>query len=141
MIEVTGGLKRPKKNMMIIGGVALLVIIAVLAGYFYWQWRQAVANPNASNDAAATRVTSEVDKLYALPTDEKPTVAQIQDKSKLASQQFFDKAQNGDYVLIYQNNKLALLYREKDSKLINVGPVTVGDQNQTTPATTPTTKK
>jgi hypothetical protein len=70
-----------------------------------------------------------VSQLYAVPGDEQPTVAQVQDKEKLKDQSFFSKAENGDYILIYTNNKLALLYREKEDKLINVGPVSISDQN------------
>jgi hypothetical protein len=69
-----------------------------------------------------------VSKLYYLPKDEKPTVAQIEDKSKLEGQSFFTGAQNGDYLLVYTNAKIALLYREHDNKLVNVGPVNT-DQN------------
>jgi hypothetical protein len=85
-----------------------------------------------------------VGAIYALPTDEEPTVAEIQDRTQLADQAFFAKAQNGDYILVYRQNKLALLYRQKDKKLINVGPVTLdtstGGQNsgQVAPAQTNT---
>jgi hypothetical protein len=98
-------------------------------GILWWKYADAKKDPGAANKATTARVLERVDLLYALPKDEEPTVAQVQDKSKLDNQEFFKKAANGDYLLIYQKNKLALIYREKDNKLINVGPVNI-DNNQ-----------
>ncbi len=115
-------------NKVIIGFVLLFVGLALAAGFFGWQFFTQKKDPEKARQDMATRITEEVGRIYALPTDEKPTVAQVQDKSKLADQQFFDKAKNGDYVIIYQTAKLALLYRESAKKLINVGPISIDNQ-------------
>ena len=67
----------------------------------------------------------EVGKLIALPTDEKPTIATITDVEKVKDQVFFRNAQNGDKVLIYVNAKKAILYRQSQKKVIEVGPINI----------------
>ncbi|HUC89313.1 MAG TPA: hypothetical protein VMR45_00765 [Patescibacteria group bacterium] len=120
--------KRTKKKILIISCALIFLAVASTAGYFGWQLSSLKKNPNKANQDTVSRVTKEVGKIYELPTGEKPTVAQIQDKSKLAGQTFFDKSKNGDYVILYQTAKLALLYRETDKKLINVGPINLDNQ-------------
>lgn len=136
MLEVRGGLKRPKTKVMIIAASAAFVVLAGVAGFFAWQYFNVTANPDKKNEETISRLTEAVGMIYMLP-DEKPTVAQIQDKEKLKDQTFFAKAENGDYILIYSENKLALLYREKDRKLVNVGPISISDDQaqQQQPAT------
>jgi hypothetical protein len=72
------------------------------------------------------RVIAEVSQIYLVPTDETPTVAKIQDTSKIQSNQtFYANAKNGDFLLVYNKAGLALLYRESANKLINVRPIIV----------------
>ncbi len=94
------------------------------------------ADPNQAAQAEADKTIADVGKLYALPKDEKPSVATVKDKSKLSDQPFFVKAENGDVTLIYSNAKLAILYRPSTKQIINVSSVTIQDK-QTTPAPTP----
>lgn len=128
MLEVNRGLKRPDTKIIIIIAAVIFVILAIVAGFFAWQFFSLKDGPNKENEEAIARITTQVGMIYMLPS-EKPTVAQVQDKEKLKDQAFFNKAENGDYILVYAETKLALLYREKDRKLVNVGPITLGDQN------------
>lgn len=133
MMEVTGGIskRRPSAKIFVILGAVVMLLALAAAGYFYWQYNRVTSNPNVVAQDNVKRLKGLVGKLYQLPTDEEPTVAQIQDKEKLKDQTFFKNAENGDYILIYTNAKLALLYREKENKLINVGPITISDTSQT----------
>lgn len=120
----------PSRNKIVIAVIAaVIVLLAVVAGYFFWQYTNLKANPDAAAQETTQRLTDKVSKLYALPS-EKPTVAQINDKEKLKEQPFFKSAQNGDYLLIFTNAKLAVLYRENENKLINVGPIAITPQQQ-----------
>lgn len=76
-------------------------------------------------------LVTEVGKLIVLPADERPTVATISDVEKVKDQPFFKNAQNGDKVLIYTNARKAILYRESEKKVIEVGAVNI---NQATPS-------
>ena len=122
--------KVTKKKKLVIFGVVTLVIVllAGAAGFFYWKYTDLRANPDSVNQETTQRLITKVGGLYELP-DEEPTVAQISDKEKLKDQPFFKSAQNGDYLLIYTNAKLAVLYREEANKLVNVGPIAISDED------------
>jgi hypothetical protein len=125
-----GGLQSgaSKTKTLVIAGVGLLlVIIAIVVAVMMLQGKNeanAETDTDPKDNAATTsRIITKVGELYDLPKSEEPTVAAIQDKTKLANQEFFNKAVNGDYLLVYTEAKLALLYREDIDKLINVGHV------------------
>jgi len=70
-----------------------------------------------------------------LPKNEMPTLAIVTDLKKLKGQTFFLHANNGDTLLVFQKEKLAILYDPNIHKIVNVGPVTVGNQpNQSSQA-------
>lgn len=79
------------------------------------------------------------DRRYLeLPTDEEPTLATVTDREKLAEQPFFQKAENGDKVLIYSNSGRAVLYRPyKEKKIIDVTTVNVTKPEPEVPVETP----
>jgi hypothetical protein len=114
--------------------IMALVVIASLAvaGYFYKQNRDIKANPNSVSQKEVESLTKNISKLMTVPTDEQPTVATVQDKEKLKDQPFFKDAQNGDKLLIYTKAQKAIIYRESQKKLVNVGPVSL---ENSTPAT------
>jgi hypothetical protein len=116
--------------------IAIYVVLALLlaGGYYmlYQRYNAINKDPTAlANEENATIIAS-VGKLISLPTDETPTVATVLDTSKLGDQAFFKDAQNGDKILIYTQNKKAIVYRPSTNKLINVGPILL-DQATTTP--------
>ena len=107
--------------------VSLVALGMLLGGLGY---RFVIAS-NSSDDgsvlpanASVDQVISKVSEHYVLPTDEKPALATVTDKSKLTSQ-FFKHTQNGDRILIYQNNKIAIVYRPSINRIISVGPVSI----------------
>ena len=70
-----------------------------------------------------------VRKLIILPEDKQPAISTIQDIDKLAeAQPFFEKAQNGDRVIIYEDR--AIIYSPSRNILINVGPVYTQENTQ-----------
>lgn len=138
MMESNGlRVKRPGKIVLWIIGAVVVLALAAAAGFFYWQYTNLKNNPNAVAQETTARLVGKVSKLYVLPNDEQPTVVQVQDKEKLKDQQFFTKAENGDYLLIYTNAKLALLYREKEDRLVNVGPINISDKAEEAKNTQP----
>lgn len=119
-----------QKRLSLILLIAIIALLLAAVGVLAWKYQQAKNDKANSNEATSQRVIEKVSRLYLVPTNERPTVALIQDKSKLDNQDFFKKVNNGDYLLIYQKDKIALVYREKDNKLVNVGPVNLDGQNQ-----------
>jgi hypothetical protein len=120
---------RRRKTLWTVAAGLSVVVLAITAGFFFKENRDLKKDPNAVAQATSDRVIDKVGELYILPNKEKPTVAKIENKSKLEGQSFFLNARNGDYLLVYGDAKIALLYREEDNKLVNVGPVNT-EQNQ-----------
>jgi hypothetical protein len=114
---------------LMIGAAVLIVVLAAVSGFLFWKYMGAKNDSGSEvTSEESQRVIERVSELYVLPENEEPTVAQVKDKTQLADQPFFDVAKDGDYVLIYQKAKTALLYRESVNKLVKVGPVNFENQ-------------
>ena len=120
---------------LLLACVAAIVILSGIVGYLLLRDNgSASAKPNDTK-AESQSVVAAVSKLYIVPTNESPTVAAIRDKTKLDGQDFFKDAQNGDYVLVYAKAKTALLYRKSVNRLVNVGPINLGNNATDTQST------
>jgi len=119
-----------KKTILLICGAVVLLLVGALVTVI-WKYNQKDSASAQAAEASKTsqRIIEKVGKIYQLPEGDDPTVALIQDKTKLGNQEFFSKVENGDYILVYSKDKMALVYREKENKLINVGPIALeGDK-------------
>ena len=99
-----------------------------LAIFFYFQWQSAKeSNPEMVQKMAEqelAQVVEKVGKLVMLPEGEDPILMTIEDESGIdKSKEFFEKAKNGDKILIYKEAKKAYLYRPSENKLVSVAPV------------------
>lgn len=127
------------KNKIVIGALGVaLIAVAGGGGYFYYRYQQAqneilgIQTQNNSANQAQTEVkkwVAEVSKLMELPEGEEPTVATVSDINKLKEQPFFQKAKNGDKVLIYSNAKEAILYDPQLQKIVTVAPINIGSES------------
>lgn len=115
----------------------LLILLAAGLGavaYLYVESQQEIqrlrANPQETAAAQTQETIDAVGKLMVLPTDETPTVATVTDVEKLKTQPFFAKAKNGDKVLIYTKNRLAILYDPAANKIVAVGTVNLGNSGE-----------
>lgn len=105
-------------------------------GYFFYQYQQSQkeleilkkSSPQATQNEV-NQIVAEVSKLMELPKDEQPTLATVSDISKLKDQPFFQKARNGDKVLIYTNAKKAILFDPNAKKIIDVAPINIGSNS------------
>jgi hypothetical protein len=129
------------KYKVIIGVVLLVVLAAAPSLYYFRQYQKAqwrLDNPTEVAKQEAKATIAAIGKLMLLPADEEPTVVQVTDISKLKDQPFFANAQNGDKVLIYTKAKKAILYRPGTNKIIDVGPVNIGNSATPSAQTNPT---
>ena len=133
------------KNSMGFVKPLVTVIIALILGagatlYAVKMYPQVLglSKGQAQAQAEVDKLTTDVGKLIALPSDEKPTVATVSDAEKVKEQPFFKNAKNGDKVLIYTNAKKAILFRPSENRVIEVGAVNINQQPQVsaTPAAT-----
>lgn len=132
-------------GIIVLSIVVTIVIIGLAgaAGYLYWQNQrlqhdvaqysdleqkyntlkaESPASVAGLNDAE--RIVKQVSLMAELPQNELPTLVPIDDKEKVKGIDFFKNAQPGDYALVYQQNKIAVLYRPSTYKIINMGPQT-----------------
>jgi len=118
----------PKKKIMlpILLFIALLIALGI-AGYFYWQTLELRKNPQQNAQKEAQELVDKISKLILLPEGETPTIATVSDPEKLKEQAFFAKAQKDDKVLIYTNAKKAILYNPTSNKIIEVAPISIGN--------------
>lgn len=123
------------RRFFILGGV--IVVIAIIAAlYFFIQYSNAqkeIKNlkTNSSNtqqvkNDEVRQLIEQVGRLIELPDGEEPSVATITDVEKLQEQPFFQKAKNGDKIIIYPNAKKAILYDPTANKVIDVAPINIG---------------
>ncbi len=108
------------RNVALIGTTAAVIVALSIGGYLYFR-----AN-YATKPAGDIDFLAEVGKLIELPAGENPTIATISDITKFAGQPFFQKAKNGDKVLIYTNAKKAILYDPVAHRIIDVAPINTG---------------
>lgn len=125
--------RRPSPKVLLIAGVMAVITCAALAGALVWHATSAPRDPAAENQATIARLQKDIGAVLLLPSDETPTVARLQNVTELNKQEFYASAQAGDYVLTYPKAGLAILYREKDHKLINVDHVSFEQIKQGAP--------
>lgn len=103
------------------------VAVVILLAYFGWQYARAqelLKNPAAAAIEETNNLVREVGRLVMIPKDETPTVATVSDKSKLAGQPFFLRAEEGDKVLIFAKEGRAILYRPNARRVVEMTSVT-----------------
>ncbi|MEI6462475.1 MAG: hypothetical protein WCO33_02285 [bacterium] len=121
-----------EKRPPILAIVLVLVIVGLSATsfYFYKQYTTIKDNPQVLGQQASDTLLKSLGKLMVLPTDETPTIAEVLDKEKLKDQAFFSDSQNGDKIIIYTKAQKAIIFREKDNLIVNVGPILINNTSQ-----------
>jgi hypothetical protein len=123
--HITTKSKKLKPNWKNIGKVFFVLLLIASIGtsvFLYVKYREANVLANTTAEAEVGIYVNKVGQLMQLP-DETPTLATILDKTKLAGQDFFKTAENGDKVLVFMTAKKAILYRPSLNKIIDVVPV------------------
>lgn len=105
------------------------IVLALFFGVKYHQTQnknKLLLNPQTAAQTQVADTVQAVGKLVELPSNQTPTLATVTNASKLKSQAFFAKSENGDKVLIYTQAKEAILYRPSTNKIIQIAPVNIG---------------
>lgn len=115
------------KNYKLMVPVAVAAAVVLLVGGFLlYQGQKGAKDPQQASQEEIKKLVAEVGKIMDLPTGEIPTLATVVDAGKLKDQPFFQKAKNGDKVLIYSGARKAILYDPTAKRVKEVGPVNVG---------------
>lgn len=108
-----------KRNLQFVVATLALVVVSVILTW-YLATRQTIPT-----QTELTSLKTEVGKLMQLPTDEEPTLAKVSDKTQLKDPFLIANAENGDQILIYAKNKLAVIYRPKTKRIVIAGTATI----------------
>ncbi|HWQ60491.1 MAG TPA: hypothetical protein VN420_05115 [Candidatus Fimivivens sp.] len=130
--EPTGKRPHGPKMLTVLSWTVFGILLFAAVGaaiYFYRAYRQATDAKPVVNETE--RLVARLSQFMELPQGEVPTLATVTDQSKLAGQDFFQKAENGDQVLIYQTAGKAILFRPSTGKIVNFAPVSAkGDAGE-----------
>lgn len=122
-------------------GLVVLAVLLIAGGVIFGIKTNpeilGLSKGNAQVQAEVDTLIAEVGKLIELPADERPTVATVTDVEKLKAQPFFQKAQNGDRILVFTNARRAILYRPTEKRIVDVGAVNIQQQPSGQPAGSP----
>jgi len=113
-----------KKTSLIII-VIIVLLITSLTSYYFFQYQRAKKNPEKSAHEEIMRTTEKIQHFIDLPKDEIPRMFTVSNREKLQNQPFFERARDGDQVLIYVTTNKAILYRPSDNRVIEVAPFSV----------------
>lgn len=119
--DSTRGHKKPNKKVLTICVILTIIVIVGIGVYYYFQYQHQqmlLKNPVAASEVIQENVIAAVQKLTPLPTNENPAIAKVTDITKLKNQPFFRNAKNGDFVLLYSQNKRVILYDPNANKVI-----------------------
>lgn len=115
--------RKQKKYVRYAGIAGLVILILAPSIYFYSKYQHTQAlltNPTLAAQEETESAVSKVGRLMKLPQEDAPLTARVVDKTKLAGQNFFKDAENGDVVLIYSKSGKIILYRPSIDRIIDV---------------------
>ena len=119
--------KPDKRFLLIVAGVVAGLVI--VAGIVVWL-RSTPADPQEEARKEAQRLIALVSELMLLPEDEEPIIATVSDPEALQGQEFFEHAEKGDKVLIYNQARKAILYNPSQHRVMEVGPFNAQPSDQ-----------
>jgi len=119
----SGKSKRPKfklpKVSLKLAAIAIEVALVLYAAWFF----VLKSDEELTNQQVIDKVSSLVENL---PENETPTIATIEDAEAIAKQDsFYEGASDGDKVLVYAQNKRAIIYSPNDNRIVKDGAVSI----------------
>jgi len=109
-----------KHYKKIISILSVLVVVCSATIFQMYFEIDNLKNPDKASAQELEQILSKIGKIMELPENETPTMATVTDPEKLRNQAFFAKSSVGDKVILYQNNKKAILYNPNSNKIIEV---------------------
>lgn len=126
-LSVSSGKKRTKfKLVLLILNIVVIAGLAATSGIFFKKYTDQKNDLKLTQDQRNDQLVAEVNKVYALPKDEKPTVAVVSDEQKFKDEyKVFTTAKKDDNLLIYEKAGIAVLYRKSEKKVIGTVNVSI----------------
>lgn len=124
----TSLVKSHKRKIILVA--VLILFLFIIVGIFYFLRLRSNNGMHALSKQQTTDLIIKVGKHIDLPESESPVIATVADVAQLRNQPFFANAQNGDQLLIYAKNSLAILYDPRQDRIVKVGPVSNANAQQ-----------
>lgn len=117
-----------KQTGLLVAGAAVIVIGVLL---LFLLPSGDIAKDGKISESEAQKIKAEIVKLINTPQEE-PVMALVTNADQLITEQpFYQGVTNGDVLVIYPQARKAILFNPRTNKLVNVGPVNVGEATQT----------
>ncbi len=115
-------------NLWVLLGLFIIVVTGVIAYFMLNPNNPLLAQVLGSKTKDEAEITvEEVGKLIILPSEEKPTVANITNVEQLKIRQpFFASAHNGDKLIVFKNK--VIIYRPEEKKIVDVSQVSINTE-------------
>jgi hypothetical protein len=127
-------ISRKKDIRTIIIAVLVLIIIFLVGLGVIVGKRQGIlfSKDNTQvTEAQAGRIVRKLSDIILIPSEEIPLVFKITNVEEIkATQPFYIHAENGHYLIVYQQSALAFIYDKGNDRVINVGPVAIPQNAQ-----------
>ncbi|PID33173.1 hypothetical protein CR969_02215 [Candidatus Saccharibacteria bacterium] len=124
--------KKSKRSNIILTAIILGLLSST--AFFAWQANYLKDQANNSQSEKVKQVNelrAKIEKLIIIPKEERVLVGTYKADTDLAKDPFFKDAKDGDKYLIFSESGKAIIYRESDNKLVNVGPIAVKNDSKT----------
>lgn len=106
-----GNFKYKKINLLVM--IIFIVIIALIVGILY----------NKNNFYENDNIMNKLGKIIILPNED-PIIETIENAEGLKNESpFYANVKNKDKILIFPKATRIIIYREKENRIINVGPI------------------
>jgi hypothetical protein len=120
--------KSSKKNSLssrfiLIGKVAIVMAIVAFSIYNFLEVQrlndllEAEIGQQSQNEIKNQELIDKISSFRLLP-DSEYEIYTVKDKSKLVNDPVFERAENGDKVIVYSDDSLTIVYRESEGKII-----------------------
>lgn len=122
----TGSFSKSLRKKIIVAGI---IIVLIAGASFYWKtYTSTDAYKQANKEKINKEMIVKVSKLMMAP-EEVPTVFEVSNADTLkGNQAFFKDVSNGDYLLVYSTAAKAVIYSPSKNIIVNVGPLSYGQQ-------------
>lgn len=113
------------KIFLLLGMVILIVAVLTELKFGWWE----KYGLGKKNENEVEEIMTKISEILIVP-EEIPSVATVTDKELLADQAFFNKAEDGDKLLIFANANLAILYRPSIEKIVEISQISAVNNPQ-----------
>jgi hypothetical protein len=113
---------RGRSSFSIWRSVFVTIIFAFVVGVAAWYFFSSNLTAEQKREEYVSGIVAKIAKLALIPPSETPTIGVIPDPSHIQeNKEFFKNASQGDYLVVFPNARLMLIYSPSRNIIINMG--------------------